>query len=183
VALSARGRHRLRATQAEGPGCGLLRDDGIAAQQLDLIGRQQWLRQQLKEAGLELGDRERNRNQERLRGRPIARLVLSAQEWRIWKGRFVVTVLPGRYLSDAASFCDARTAWRIVVWEKPVSAAIERIDQCVAVMAHRPEIGCTIVTRAATVDAPRRIASDRSRCSNCTRLICHPWPSSPKSNE
>ena len=31
---------------------------------------------------------------------------------RIWRGKFVVTVLPGRYLSDAASFCDVRTAWR-----------------------------------------------------------------------
>src|SRR5262249_44134423 len=30
---------------------GLFRDDGVAAQELDLIGRQQWLGQQLKEAG------------------------------------------------------------------------------------------------------------------------------------
>ena len=29
----------------------------------------------------------------------------------IWRGKFVVTVLPGRYLSDAASFCNVRTAW------------------------------------------------------------------------
>src|SRR4029077_6859866 len=30
---------------------GLLRDDDVAAQQFDLIGRQEWLRQQLKEDG------------------------------------------------------------------------------------------------------------------------------------
>ena len=40
----------------------------------------------------------------RVRGRPIAPLVLSHRNGRIWRGRFVVTVLPGRYLSDAASF-------------------------------------------------------------------------------
>ncbi len=41
----------------------------------------------------------------RVRGRPIARLVLSAQE-RAYLERQVrrPTVLPGRYLSDAASF-------------------------------------------------------------------------------
>jgi hypothetical protein len=35
---------------------------------------------------------------------------------RIWRGKFVVTVLPGRYLSDAASFCDVRTAWPARMW-------------------------------------------------------------------
>ena len=40
----------------------------------------------------------------RVRGRPIARLVLSAQERAYLERQFVVTVLPGRYLSDAASF-------------------------------------------------------------------------------
>jgi hypothetical protein len=28
----------------------------------------------------------------------------------IWSGKFVVAVLPGRYLSDAASFCDVQGA-------------------------------------------------------------------------
>jgi hypothetical protein len=32
------------------------------------------------------------------------------------RGKFVVTVLPGRYLSDAASFCDVRTAWPARMW-------------------------------------------------------------------
>src|ERR671937_1582952 len=35
---------------------------------------------------------------------------------RIWRGKCVVTVLPDRYLSDAASFCDVRTAWRARMW-------------------------------------------------------------------
>ena len=30
----------------------------------------------------------------------------------IWRGRFVVTEFPDRYLSDAASFYDVRTVWR-----------------------------------------------------------------------
>lgn len=38
------------------------------------------------------------------RGRPITSLVLSAQKRTYWRGRFVVTGLPCRYLSDAASF-------------------------------------------------------------------------------
>jgi len=29
---------------------------------------------------------------------------------RIWKDKFVVSVLPDRYLNDAASFYDAQTA-------------------------------------------------------------------------
>jgi hypothetical protein len=51
-----------------------------------------------------------------VRGRPIAPLVLSGQEREYWRGKFVVAVLPGRYLSDAASFCDVRTAWRARMW-------------------------------------------------------------------
>ena len=51
-----------------------------------------------------------------VRGRPIAPLVLSAQDGRIWRGKFVVAVLPGRYLSVAASFCDVQTAWRVRMW-------------------------------------------------------------------
>jgi hypothetical protein len=37
-----------------------------------------------------------------VRGPPIERLVLTTRERGIWRGKFVVTVLPGRYLSDAA---------------------------------------------------------------------------------
>ena len=48
-----------------------------------------------------------------VRGRPIVPLVLSAQERSYWRGKFVVTVSPGRYLSGAVSFCDVRTAWRV----------------------------------------------------------------------
>jgi hypothetical protein len=44
----------------------------------------------------------------RVRGRPIAPLVLSAQERRTWSGKSVVTVLRGRYLSGAARSCDVR---------------------------------------------------------------------------
>jgi hypothetical protein len=51
-----------------------------------------------------------------VRGPPIERLVLTTRERGIWRGKFVVTVLPGRYLSDAASFCDVRTAWRARMW-------------------------------------------------------------------
>ena len=47
-----------------------------------------------------------------MRGRPVVRLVLSAQERSYLKRQFVVTGLPNRCLSGAASFCDARTAWR-----------------------------------------------------------------------
>jgi hypothetical protein len=46
-----------------------------------------------------------------VRGRPIAPLVLSAQE-----RAHLVTVLAGRCLSDAASFCDVGTAWRARMW-------------------------------------------------------------------
>jgi hypothetical protein len=48
------------------------------------------------------------------RGRPIAPLVLSAEERDIWRGKFVVTVSRGRYLNDSASFCDVRTAWQAI---------------------------------------------------------------------
>ena len=34
------------------------------------------------------------------RGRPIAPLVLSAKERGSWRAKFVVTVLPDRYLDD-----------------------------------------------------------------------------------
>jgi transposase len=34
----------------------------------------------------------------------------------IWRGKFVVTVLLGRYLNDAGSFCDVRTAWQARTW-------------------------------------------------------------------
>ena len=51
-----------------------------------------------------------------VRGRPIAPLVLSAQERAYLERQVRFTVLPGRYLSDAASFCDVRTAWRARRW-------------------------------------------------------------------
>jgi hypothetical protein len=38
-----------------------------------------------------------------VKGWPIAPLVLSPQNRRSWRGKFVVIVLPDRYLSDAAS--------------------------------------------------------------------------------
>ena len=50
------------------------------------------------------------------RGRPIAPLVLSAQERAYLERKFVVTALPDRYLNDAASFCDVRTAYRARKW-------------------------------------------------------------------
>jgi len=37
-------------------------------------------------------------------------LVLSTQDGPIWSGEFVVSVSPGRYLIDAAPFCDVPTA-------------------------------------------------------------------------
>ena len=43
------------------------------------------------------------------RGRPIAPLVLSAQERSIWSGKCVATVLPDRCPSAVASFCDVQT--------------------------------------------------------------------------
>ena len=44
------------------------------------------------------------------------RLVLSAQERSYLKRQFVVTGLPHRCLSGAASFCDARTVCRARMW-------------------------------------------------------------------
>jgi len=35
---------------------------------------------------------------------------------RIWRGKSVVTVLRGRYLSGAARFCDVRTACQANLW-------------------------------------------------------------------
>ena len=43
------------------------------------------------------------------RGRPIAPLVLSAQEGSDRSGKCVATVLPDRRLSAVASFCDVQT--------------------------------------------------------------------------
>jgi hypothetical protein len=52
-----------------------------------------------------------------MRGRPIARLVLSGEERSYLRGKFVVTELPDRCLSGAASFCDARMACRASMWQ------------------------------------------------------------------
>jgi hypothetical protein len=35
---------------------------------------------------------------------------------RIWRGKFVVTELPGRYLRDAARSCDVRTGCQASLW-------------------------------------------------------------------
>src|SRR5204862_1517968 len=45
-----------------------------------------------------------------------SRLFLVRRNGRIWRGKFGVIVLPGRYLNDAASFCVVRTAWRARMW-------------------------------------------------------------------
>ena len=45
------------------------------------------------------------------RGRPIARLVLSARSGPIWSGKSVAIVSPDRCPSDVASSCDVRTAY------------------------------------------------------------------------
>ena len=50
------------------------------------------------------------------RGRPTTPLVLSAEERRIWRDKFVVTVLRGRYLSDAAQSCDAQMDCQASLW-------------------------------------------------------------------
>ena len=51
-----------------------------------------------------------------MRGRPIAPLVLSEQERTTWRGKSVVIVLPGRYLSDAGRSCDAGMDCRASLW-------------------------------------------------------------------
>jgi hypothetical protein len=51
-----------------------------------------------------------------VRGRPIAPLVLGSQEHTYWRGKFVVIVLRGRYLSDAARSCDVRMACQASLW-------------------------------------------------------------------
>lgn len=51
-----------------------------------------------------------------VKARPIARLVLRPQREHTPRGKFVVIVLPGRYLSDGARSCDVRMAWQARLW-------------------------------------------------------------------
>jgi hypothetical protein len=67
------------------------------------------------------------------RGRPIAPLVLSAQERTYLERQVRRHRVPGRYLSDAASFCDARTAWRARTWLPSSASTNTRLASGVAV--------------------------------------------------
>jgi hypothetical protein len=56
--------------------------------------------------------------------RPADRAVAaeSAGAGRTWRGKFIVLVLPGRYLSDAARSCDVRMDCKASLW-RPNSAS------------------------------------------------------------
>jgi hypothetical protein len=68
----------------------------------------------------------------------------------IWRGKFVVTVLLGRYLNDAASFCDVRTAWQARTWLPNSATMNTRLASGVADFCTIAAMVC--LTRPAPVD-------------------------------
>ena len=85
-----------------------------------------------------------------VRGRPIAPLVLSARERDYLERQVRRRRVAGRYLSDAASFCDVRTAWQARTWLPNSATMNTRLASGVADFCTIAAMVC--LTRPAPVD-------------------------------